>query len=156
MKPFSIALTSASALLALTCTASARPQDNNIKITVTAETTGEPRADDAKPEGTQPEVKRERKSVKLQVQPQPIVLLKHINLPQAEGDEKSAELNLSLTADAPPKIWLGIGLKEVTGDLATYLGSSEGVFVEEVFPTAPRPVPSWRQGTLSLPLTVRN
>ncbi|MCC6507601.1 MAG: PDZ domain-containing protein [Pirellulaceae bacterium] len=41
------------------------------------------------------------------------------------------------TGTQPPSIWLGVGLKEVTGDLATYLGSSEGVLIESVFPDSP-------------------
>lgn len=38
---------------------------------------------------------------------------------------------------AQPRAWLGIGLKEVSGDLAAYLGSTDGVLIETVFPDSP-------------------
>jgi hypothetical protein len=42
------------------------------------------------------------------------------------------------SADVPqPNAWLGVGLKEVAGDLAAYLGSSEGTLVEDVYPDSP-------------------
>lgn len=38
---------------------------------------------------------------------------------------------------APPKFWLGITLKPVEGDLANYVGSSDGVLVDSVHPDSP-------------------
>ncbi len=45
-----------------------------------------------------------------------------------------------------PKVWLGIGLKEVEGDLATYLGSDDGVFVQSVFPDSPAQAAGLQEG----------
>ncbi len=36
-----------------------------------------------------------------------------------------------------PKFWLGISLKPIEGDLARYIGSNEGVFVDSVYPDSP-------------------
>lgn len=36
-----------------------------------------------------------------------------------------------------PKLWLGISLKEVEGDLARYLGETRGVFVDSVYDDSP-------------------
>jgi hypothetical protein len=38
---------------------------------------------------------------------------------------------------AAPKLWIGIVLKEIQGDLATYLQNAEGVFVDAVLPDSP-------------------
>ncbi len=40
-------------------------------------------------------------------------------------------------ATAQPKIWLGIALKDVSGDLAQYMGSTKGVLVNAVFRESP-------------------
>lgn len=47
-----------------------------------------------------------------------------------------------------PKVWLGIGLKEVSGDLAAYLGSTKGVLVESVFPDSPAEAAGIKVGDL--------
>lgn len=51
-------------------------------------------------------------------------------------------------AAAAPKIWLGIGLKAIEGDLATYLGSSDGVFIEQVFPDSPAEAAKLKEGDI--------
>ncbi len=45
--------------------------------------------------------------------------------------------NVKVTDDARPKAWLGVGLKPVEGDLAKFLGNSDGVFVDSVFEGSP-------------------
>lgn len=45
-----------------------------------------------------------------------------------------------------PKVWLGIALKEVEGDLASYLGSHEGVLVGSVYPDSPAEEAKLREG----------
>jgi hypothetical protein len=47
------------------------------------------------------------------------------------SDEDEAE------QEEAPKFWLGIALKPVEGDLATYIGSTDGVLVDSVYPDSP-------------------
>ena len=65
-------------------------------------------------------------------------------LPKLEGKEivvvfdamDDSEKSDEEQVDAP-KFWLGIALKAVEGDLATYLGSTDGVLVDSVYPDSP-------------------
>ncbi|MDX1930384.1 MAG: PDZ domain-containing protein [Pirellulaceae bacterium] len=50
------------------------------------------------------------------------------------NDEDGAEQEEQAEA---PKFWLGIALKPVEGDLATYIGSTDGVLVDSVYPDSP-------------------
>jgi len=49
---------------------------------------------------------------------------------EADGDEQ-------VSATPLPKLWLGIALKGVEGDLATFLGSNSGVLIDQVQPESP-------------------
>lgn len=67
------------------------------------------------------------------------------------GDEQAViDWSLKAVHGDPPKVWLGIGLKEVSGDLAIYLGSSEGVLIESIFPDSPAEAANLREGDLVL------
>jgi C-terminal processing protease CtpA/Prc len=48
------------------------------------------------------------------------------------------------------KYWLGLGLKKVEGDLATYLGSDKGMFIFEVYPNSPASKAEWKVGDILL------
>ena len=87
---------------------------------------------------------QKRQSIRLRFNNGPVVLMKRVALPNddaasaKDGDEaKAGAKDSELKEATPPKIWLGIGLKGIEGDLATYLGSSEGVFIESVLPDSP-------------------
>ncbi len=67
---------------------------------------------------------------------------------QADANNQDREISLFITTDddevaseseqnAAPKFWLGIALKPVEGDLAKYIGSSDGVLVDSVYPDSP-------------------
>ncbi len=60
-----------------------------------------------------------------------------------DGDEKSLKVKIE-----SPKFWLGISLKPIDGDLAKYLGSTDGVFVESVFPESPAAKGGIKQGDI--------
>ncbi len=52
----------------------------------------------------------------------------------SDDDEKRIEVEV----DVPqPKRWLGIQLKKVEGDLATFLGNDKGIFIISVYPDSP-------------------
>jgi membrane-associated protease RseP (regulator of RpoE activity) len=52
---------------------------------------------------------------------------------ESEGEDKTvAEVQVE-----SPKYWLGISLKPIEGDLASYLGSADGVLVDTVYPDSP-------------------
>lgn len=56
---------------------------------------------------------------------------------EPDGDVKvRVEVNRAEEAQLP-KLWLGIALKSVDGDLAAFLGSSEGVLIDNVAPDSP-------------------
>ena len=152
-------------LLAVACLATApatalfaAPQTKDVTITaiVTAddgqaqssdELKGDkPKDDQAKSDqegGKETAGPQKRQSIRLRFNNGPVVLMKRVALPNddasaKDGDEANAgDRDSELKDAAPPKIWLGIGLKGVEGDLATYLGSSEGVFIESVLPDSP-------------------
>jgi len=42
------------------------------------------------------------------------------------------------------KYWLGIGLKKIEGDLATYLGNDDGMFIFEIYPDSPAAKVEWQ------------
>lgn len=50
------------------------------------------------------------------------------------------------------KYWLGLGLKKVEGDLATYLGSEEGMLIFQVYPDSPASKAEWKVGDILLSL----
>lgn len=69
--------------------------------------------------------------------------------------------NFAQEADSPPQVatetsvelgkyWLGLGLKKVEGDLATYLGSEAGMFIFEVYPDSPASKAEWKVGDILL------
>lgn len=69
--------------------------------------------------------------------------------------------NFAQEADSPPQVatetsaelgkyWLGLGLKKVEGDLATYLGSDAGMFIFEVYPDSPASKAEWKVGDILL------
>ena len=62
------------------------------------------------------------------------------------SDEEDAEQKNEHT-DAP-KFWLGISLKPVEGDLAKYIGSSDGVLVDSVYPDSPASKAGLEQGDI--------
>lgn len=62
---------------------------------------------------------------------------------QSGGEKKDAAAETGL-----PQVWLGIGLKSVEGDLANYLGSSDGVFIESVFPNSPAQAANLNEGDI--------
>ena len=62
------------------------------------------------------------------------------------SDEEDTEQK-SEHADAP-KFWLGIALKPVEGDLAKYIGSSDGVLVDSVYPDSPASKAGLEQGDI--------
>lgn len=49
-----------------------------------------------------------------------------------------------------PRVWLGIGLKELGDELAKYLGSSMGVLVDSVYPNSPAEAAKLREGDVLL------
>lgn len=74
-------------------------------------------------------------------------------LVQTDRDKK--EVTARLTKDGEeksqlPKFWLGVGLKEVTGDLAEYLGRDGGVMVASVMPDGPAAKADLRKGDILL------
>lgn len=66
---------------------------------------------------------------------------------QAADDTHTIEVRM--TADQP-KIWIGIGLKEVSGDLADYLGSTDGVIIESIYPDSPASKAALKEGDILL------
>jgi len=66
---------------------------------------------------------------------------------QAEaGAESSA---IAVIQGAPlGKYWLGLGLKKIEGDLATYLGNSDGMLVFEIYPNSPAEKAGWKVGDI--------
>ncbi len=67
---------------------------------------------------------------------------------QADRSNQEQEIAVFISSDtddaashseqsAAPKFWLGIALKPVEGDLAKYIGSSDGVLVDSVHPNSP-------------------
>ncbi|MEZ6136132.1 MAG: PDZ domain-containing protein [Pirellulaceae bacterium] len=53
-------------------------------------------------------------------------------------------------AHPAPKYWLGILLKEIEGDLATYLDSTQGVLVDRVSPESPAAAAGMKKGDILL------
>lgn len=73
----------------------------------------------------------------------------------ADNKQQEAEVNewtVKAVHGKPPKVWLGIGLKEVTGDLATYLGSNEGILIETIFPESPAQAATLQEGDIVIAL----
>ena len=46
------------------------------------------------------------------------------------------------------KYWLGLGLKKIEGDLATYLGNDDGMFIFEIYPDSPAAKAEWQVGDI--------
>ena len=58
--------------------------------------------------------------------------------PEEGGQQRVMVVELDEDGDGEmPKWWLGIMLKSVEGDLATYLNSSDGILVDSVLPDSP-------------------
>lgn len=75
-----------------------------------------------------------------QTQTAEVRLVRGISLTESDdGDEQSKEKTAEVVQVRieAPKYWLGIALKPIEGDLAAYLGSSDGVLVESVVPDSP-------------------
>lgn len=53
---------------------------------------------------------------------------------KSDGDETQ---RLQITQATPSKLWLGVGLKSVEGDLSDFLGSNDGVLIEDVHENSP-------------------
>ena len=66
-----------------------------------------------------------------------------------EGFEVTAE-KVAFEAANLGKYWLGLGLKKVEGDLATYLGSDNGMFIFEIYPDSPAAKAEWKAGDILL------
>jgi hypothetical protein len=79
-------------------------------------------------------------------------------LVRAEGDSPDKQFVVVVNnaddegavEDSPAKFWLGILLKEVEGDLATYLGTDQGVLVDSVFPDSPAEAAGLEKGDILL------
>lgn len=69
-----------------------------------------------------------------------------------EVEEVEEERRVVVRAEnvAAPKVWLGIMLKEVEGDLAMYLGDDEGVLISEVYKKSPAKVAGVKEGDVLL------
>lgn len=67
-----------------------------------------------------------------------------------EGFEITAEKVAVSEAAELGKFWLGLGLKKVEGDLATYLGSDNGMFIFEIYPDSPAAKAEWKAGDILL------
>lgn len=127
----------------------ASPQADDITVTAVVRVSedGEGGKDAKEPKDEQAkDGQKERKTLRLEVNKGPVVLMKRLALTAEDNDQASKETEDSSQEEkedddkaeaTAPKIWLGIGLKEIEGDLATYLGSSEGVFIESIFPDSP-------------------
>lgn len=46
------------------------------------------------------------------------------------------------------KYWLGLGLKKIEGDLATYLGNDKGMLIFEIYPDSPAAKAGWQVGDI--------
>ena len=136
----------------------ASPQTESITITAVVGDSDDTAQDseESKEESTQDKANpQQRKAIRLRFDKSPIVLMRRMSLTKDASDALSRAAGSSDAANeaaevGPPKIWLGIGLKEVEGDLATYLGSSEGVFVENVYPNSPAEAAHLQTGDLIL------
>ena len=68
---------------------------------------------------------------------------------QAEAKAESSAI--AIVQGAPlGKYWLGLGLKKIEGDLATYLGNSDGMLVFEIYPNSPAEKAGWKVGDILL------
>ena len=142
------------------------PQTNEVTFTATVTAGDEPaqssddlkgdksKGDQAKDEADDKEATvQKRQAIRLRLNNGPVVLLRRMSLNDDNAaSAKNGDQQEQGTKDtenkeaAPPKIWLGIGLKGVEGDLATYLGSSDGVFIESVFPDSPAAEAKLKEG----------
>lgn len=64
--------------------------------------------------------------------------------------EITAEKVAVASENALGKFWLGLGLKKVEGDLATYLGSDAGMLIFEIYPDSPASKAEWKTGDILL------
>lgn len=161
-------LTAACLALAPATTLWAGPQTNEVTITaiVTADDEAAQSSDDLKgdkPKDDQAKDDKEtalpqkRQAIRLRLNNGPVVLLKRLSLTNDDAasakdtDQPGQGAKASEGQEAaPPKIWLGIGLKGIEGDLATYLGSSTGVFIESVLPDSPAAEAKLQEGDVVL------
>ncbi len=120
---------------------SAAPQAESKSITITATVgdddakSGDAKASQESKEGSEHSAPTERKTLRLQLNKGPVVMLKRSASSDAPNDDQASDKDDN-EANAR-RIWLGIVLKKIEGDLEVYLGSSEGVFVDHVFPSSP-------------------
>jgi hypothetical protein len=71
---------------------------------------------------------------------------------EANQAEAKAESSAIAVVQGAPlgKYWLGLGLKKIEGDLATYLGNSDGMLVFEIYPNSPAEKAGWKVGDILL------
>lgn len=60
-----------------------------------------------------------------------------ISLSAQEVQPDKGQVKAQVDENEKPKLWIGVMLKEVEGDLARYLGAEGGVLVDSVFPDSP-------------------
>lgn len=65
-----------------------------------------------------------------------------------EGESYVSEVRVDDEREQVPRYWLGVMLKDVQGDLATYLGETEGVLIETVFPDSPAAESGLKKGDI--------
>ncbi len=92
---------------------------------------------------------------------EPVVNEPVVVVAQVDAPRKSASADVQADADADPgttetdvappqRLWLGIALKAVEGDLATYLKRSDGVMVARVLPDSPAAKAKLEEGDILL------
>jgi membrane-associated protease RseP (regulator of RpoE activity) len=64
------------------------------------------------------------------------------------GEEPAAEKVTTNETTLLGKYWLGLGLKKIEGDLATYLGNDDGMFIFEIYPDSPAAKAEWQVGDI--------
>ncbi len=70
---------------------------------------------------------------------------------QETSDRKEGNKN----EQTAPKLWLGIMLKNIEGDLASYLDRTEGVLIESVFPESPAAAAGLKKGDVLLKFSTK-
>lgn len=128
-----------SGALATTFAPSTFAQEEEAKETVTTENNVEVQV-----EVPAPQEATATTEVKV-VEGQPLNVTKTV-----DGFEITAEKVAVSEAANLGKFWLGLGLKKVEGDLATYLGSDNGMFIFEIYPESPAAKAEWKAGDILL------
>lgn len=74
-----------------------------------------------------------------------------VNQEANQAEAKAESSAIAVVQGAPlGKYWLGLGLKKIEGDLATYLGNSDGMLVFEIYPNSPAEKAGWKVGDILL------